>query len=184
MSKTSTSKWISVIATLVMTHSHAADRVKRPMQVHRVKEVGLEIWTEAEPRWDTHLEGKSGQYTFVAETPDLTYPVAGFMWSSALSEKFPAAAFKEAARGAIDGSARRYGVTLVGQLKEARYGDLSGYEVTIAGSIQQTPVDVLIFVGQQPGKPLVVMQAATQRGKIDHISEQVRRSWTHVKYLQ
>ena len=165
-----------------------AERAKRPMQVHLVKEIGLEIWTEAEPRWETHLESKNGQSTFVAETPDLTYPVAGFMWSSSPDVGFSAADFKEAALGAIHGSARGYGVAPdaipVTKLKEVSYGDLSGYEATFAGSIQQTPVDVRIFVGHRPGRPLVIMQATTQRGKLDHISEQVRRSWTHVKYLK
>lgn len=180
--------FFALFSLFFSTQSLSAERAKRPMQVHLVKEIGLEIWTEAEPKWETHLESKNGQSTFVAETPDLTYPVAGFMWSSSPSARFSAADFKEAALGAIHGSARGYGVapnTLpAGQPKEVSYGDLSGYEVTFAGSIQQTPVDVRIFVGHQPGRPLVVMQATTQRGKIDHISEQVRRSWTHVRYLK
>lgn len=183
------SAWAICIALLLISSNvPALDRVKRQMYVNRVSQIGLEVWTEEQPRWQTYLESKAGQYTFAAETPDLTYPPAGFTWSSAPTGVVEESDFKTAALGAIHGSARGYGVNPnaipASQLRSATYGELSGYEVSFAGSIQQTPVDVKVFVGHQPGKPLVVMQACTQRGHLPHISEQIRRSWTHVRYLK
>jgi hypothetical protein len=45
-------------------------------------------------------------------------------------------------------------------------------------------VDVLIFFGHQPGKSAVLAHAYTLHGKLDHISENIRRSWTNLRYLK
>ena len=161
------------------------ERLKRPMSIHKVDELALEIWTEAEPEWDSRLEWKNGQATFIAETPALTYPPAGMTWVSRAGFDFSEQELKDGARGAVLQVARNYGAPVdTIELKATHYGDLSGYEATFSANARATPVDVRVFCGQQPGKAAVVMQAYTLKGKLDHISEQIRRSWTNVRYLK
>lgn len=162
----------------------AQSALKRPMQVHRVDELALEIWTEAQPEWDARVEWQNGQPIFVAETPALTYPPAGMSWVSLSRLRFDKHALEEIARGAIHQAARNYKVrTDVIALKAARYGDLIGYEAEFSADPHGTPVDVRVFCGLKPGRPAVVMQAFTLRGKLAHVSEQIRRSWTNLRYL-
>jgi hypothetical protein len=162
------------------------DHLKRPMHIHKVKELALEIWTEAEPEWESRLEWNNGQATFVAETPALTYPPAGMTWVSRAGFNFSEQELEEGARGAVHQAARNYGVQAGSaiELKAAHYGDLAGYEAEFSANAKGTPVDVRVFCGRQPGKAAVVMQAFTLKGKLGHISEQIRRSWTNLRYLK
>lgn len=164
-----------------------APRERRPMMIHKVQELGLEIWTEANPRWRTQLGAESGKEPiFVAETPDQTYPPAGMMWAVP-GIRFTAAEFKEGARDAMRQAAANYGISDAAAekltLRATQYGELSGYESEFAANPQGVAMEVRVFFGHQPGRPAVAMQAYTLGGKLDAISEQIRRSWTNVRYL-
>jgi len=155
------------------------------MRIHKVIELGLEIWTEATPEWDTRLERIDEQSRFVAETPALTYPPAGMTWVSKPHSLFAENEVESAARGAIDRIAHGYGVpeSSAIELKMAHYGDLTGFQADFSAPRRTTPVDVRIFLGHKPGRAAVVMQASTLQGKLRHIDEHIRRSWTNVRYL-
>jgi hypothetical protein len=154
------------------------------MLIHKVDELALEIWTEVRPEWETRMEWRQGQPIFVAETPALTYPPAGMTWVSKLQFKFDQRELEDVARGAIHQAAHNYGVSNDAiELSAAHYGDLAGYETEFSADANGEAVDVRVFCGHRPGKAAVVMQAFTLRGKLPHISEQIRRSWTNVRYL-
>lgn len=161
------------------------ERVPRPMRIHRVEELGIEIWTEADPRWETTLTMRRGQRVFSAETPALTYPPAGMTWVSDPEVRFTAEELEEAARGAIHQAARNYGIRNPTQLVlvPARYGEMSGHESRFSAQADGTQVDVLIFFGHEPGRPAVLVHAYTLAGKLEHLREHIRRSWTHLRYI-
>jgi hypothetical protein len=169
-----------------ITMAHADTPIGRQMVIHKVQELGLEIWTEVEPAWETRLDKSAGAPTFIAETPANTYPPAGMTWTVP-GQQFTAREFPVAARGAVYQAAINYGLPAAQAkalpLKTARYGDLSGYESTFSASAGGEPVDVKVFFGHRPGKPAVAMQVFTQKDKLPHISENIRRSWTHLRYL-
>jgi hypothetical protein len=187
-----THHWSGLIATTTLfligliSTAEAGDRAGRPMVIHRVPALGLEIWTEQDPQWETQLTETKGAATFIAETPALTYPPAYMSWTSLPQIKFDAADIEAAARGTIHQVAANYGVRGPVQLpiERKQYGDLSGYESIFAASSQQVPVEVRVFCGHSPGRPAVVMQVATLKDKLGHLSEQTRRSWSNVRYLQ
>ena len=52
-------------------------RAKRPMKIHRVEAVGLEIWTEYAPAWVTDVKYRGAKATFVAQSPRHYPPVSG-----------------------------------------------------------------------------------------------------------
>ncbi len=163
------------------------DIVKRPMIIHKLPEVGLEIWTEANPQWEVAVTRSGNRNTFSTETPGSTYPPAGMTFTLS-GFKFSEAEFPRAARSAVDQAARNYGVPngqLAGiALKPASYGAFSGYEAEFSAVADTVPVDIRVFFGHQPGMPAVAMQVFTLKGKLPHLSEQIRRSWSNVKYLQ
>lgn len=180
----------SILAALLpctawMLASAQGAQLKRPMRIHKVQELGLEIWTEATPEWDTRLERIDEQSRFVAETPALTYPPAGMTWVSKPHSVFAENEVESAARGAIDRVARGYGVreNSAVKLTATHYGELIGFQAEFSASRRTIPVDVRIFLGHKPGRAAVVMQASTLQGKLRHIDEHIRRSWTNVRYL-
>ena len=164
----------------------STDALKRPMVIHKVTALGLEIWTEANPEWEARLEFRNSQPVFIAETPALSTPPAGMSWAANPGIEFSAGEMSDGARGAMQQAAWNYGSQDWNrlELRPASYGDLAGYETFFPGVAYGMPVDVRMFCGHQPGKRAVVMHAFTLRGKLGQISEHVRRSWTHVRYLR
>ena len=162
------------------------DPLKRSMRIHRVGELGLEIWTEAKPEWDTRLEQIDAQWRFLAETPGLVSPPVGMTWVSKPGSLFAEGEIEAAARGAIHRVASSHGISdLSGiEISAAQYGDLKGFQAAFASPLKATPVDVLMFLGHAAGRPAVVMQACTLMGKLRHIDGYIRRSWTNVRYIK
>ena len=72
----------AILAAGATATATEAEKLGRPMQVTQVKEVGLEIWTELEPTWETRLETPPGMRpSFAVETPASTYPPAGMSFA-------------------------------------------------------------------------------------------------------
>jgi hypothetical protein len=164
-----------------------ADRVLRPMIIHRVAELGLEIWTEKDPEWEARLVTREGMRpTFVAESPFNSYPPAGMSWACP-GIKFTEAEFERSARSAVSQAASNY--SLAADVIErivmtpATYGELRGFQADFSAFVQGLPVDVRVFFGHVPGKPAVAMQVFAQAGKLASLNEQIRRSWGNVRYL-
>lgn len=161
----------------------AASRAGRPMIIHRVSAMNLEIWTEHDPEWETSLKQGPYSLTFAAETPALTYPPTHMSWTIAPTLKFESDEIESAAHGVLHQIAMRYRTHPPEQISHSQYGDLVGYEATFQAEAQNIPVDVRVFCGHREGQPMVVMQVVTLQGKLTHVAEHIRRSWTHLRYL-
>lgn len=174
-----------LIAFFAMTACIAAasTRAGRPMIIHRLPELNLEIWTEQDPEWETHLSDAEDAFTFVAETPALTYPPAYMSWTVMPHLKLREFELEAAARGVLHQVANNYRTEPPEEIRQRSFGDLTGYEATLHAESDKMPIDVLIFCGHREGRPAVVMQAVTLRDKLPHLSEHIRRSWTNVRYL-
>ncbi len=153
------------------------------MVIHRLPELNLEVWTEQDPQWETHLSDVTEAYTFVAETPALTYPPAYMSWTVMPDLAITPQELEAAARGVLHQVAANYRTRPPKKISQRTYGELTGYEATLQAESDQMPIDVLIFCGHREGHPPVVMQAVTLRDKLPHLSEHIRRSWTNVRYL-
>ncbi|HEY5760801.1 MAG TPA: hypothetical protein VIU34_33470 [Steroidobacter sp.] len=174
---------IAGMCLISSTQTTAGTRAGRPMIIHRLAEMNLEIWTEHDPEWETRMNRSTHALTFTAETPALTYPPTHMSWTISRKLKFEPHELKDAARGVMYQMALRYDTLPPKQITEAQYGDLQGYEATFQAEPQKIPIEVKVFCGHREGKPMVVMQVVTLKGKLTHIAEHVRRSWTHLRYL-
>lgn len=163
----------------------AAERTGRPMIIHRLPTLGLEIWTEQDPEWETHLSQRSGAATFVAETPALTYPPAHMSWTTLPQLRFDARDLQAGAQGALHQVAANHHVRSPKQIPitHQQYGDLTGYETTFEALSENIPIEVRAFCGHRPGKQPVLMQVTTLKNKSAHLTEHIRRSWNNVRYL-
>ncbi len=161
-----------------------AERAKRPMTIHQVDELGLEIWTERNPEWPTQQVNQGKQPMFIAQSPLNSYPSAVMMWMSFPKMRVTAGDLETIAGTAIRTAADNYHVPADQALSvnTARYGALTGYEATFDGQADGEVVSVKMFVGHQLGKGLVSMQVYTGSGKLAHLNEHIRRSWQNIKY--
>ena len=177
----------SLVILALISQSVSADRAKRPMKIHQLPEMGLEVWTEFDPLWITELEYQGKKPIFTAQTPPMVYPPAAMSVVSFPGMQVTSDEMKEVASTAIATGARNYRVPeqQISTLKAtpASYGELTGYEATFTGKAQGDEVDVKVFVGNKPGKGPVMLQIYTFKDKLPHLSEQIRRSWDNVKYL-
>lgn len=186
-----THHWTGLVATttifflaLALT-ANAAQRTGRPMIIHRLPELGLEIWTEQDPEWDTHLSTRSGAATFIAETPALTYPPAQMSWTTLPQLRFDPRELKAGAEGALHQLAANHQLQSPTQIPitSQQYGDLIGYETVFEARSQNIPIEVRAFCGHSPGRQPVLMQLTTLKNKSGHLAEHIRRSWNNVRYL-
>lgn len=174
---------IATLCAIASTTVTAKPRAGRPMIIHRLPELNLEIWTEQDPQWETHLHETRAAATFVAEAPALSYPPAHMSWTTLPQLTFQEGDMEAATRGVLYQMAVNYGVKPPQLLEQRQYGDLTGYEATFQAESDDVPIDVHIFCGHRDGKPAVVMQVVTLKDRLPHLSEHIRRSWTRLRYL-
>lgn len=174
---------IATLCAIAATTVIAKPRAGRPMIIHRLPELNLEIWTEQDPAWETHLHETTASATFVAEAPALTYPPAHVSWTTLPQLTVQDVDMEDATRGVLHQMALNYGVKPPKLIIQRQYGDLKGYEATFHAESDNLPIDVHVFCGHREGKPAVVMQVVTLKDRLPHLSEHIRRSWTHLRYL-
>lgn len=157
----------------------------RSMAINRLPVLGLEIWTEAVPAWHTSTEQYKGRPVFTARTPLYYYPPASMSWTTLRFDLGSGEALSSLFSTALEEAKKNYQVAASTQVKpvSAQYGPLIGLEGRFSGKNDDENVDVLFFVGQQPGKPAVVMQTLTLPGKLPHVRYQIERSWQYLKYI-
>lgn len=174
-----------ITAILLSLSAGAANRAGRPMIIHRLPALGLEIWTEQDPEWETHQSNRASAAIFTAETPALTYPPAQMSWTTLPQLRFDPLDLPAGAAGALHQLAAKHRAREPKQIAITRqqYGDLIGYETTFAARSENVPVEVRAFCGHRPGKQPVLMQVTTLKGKSAHLAEHIRRSWSNVRYL-
>lgn len=174
-----------------LASAHAKDDSSQPgapreMHIHKVPELGLQIWVENQPPWRTEL--KRGPHpTFIAQAPDAHHPPAVMSYSSWPSERVADSVFATMAKTAITRASQNFGLSVAQSraldVRPARYGVLAGHVADFAGNMNGTAMDVRIFIGQSPGRFPVVLTLHTLRDKIQHLDEHVRRAWTKLSYL-
>jgi len=174
-----------ILALLTSLSATGTQRAGRPMVIHRLPALGLEIWTEQDPEWETQLSERSGKATFTAETPALTYPPAHMSWTTQPQLRFEANELRAGATGALHQVAANHRIEAPTQIPItlAHYGDLTGFETAFEARSKNIPIEVRAFCGHRLGKPPVLMQVTTLKNKGEHLAEHVRRSWNNVRYL-
>ncbi|MCW5233082.1 hypothetical protein [Verminephrobacter eiseniae] len=163
-------------------------RALREMQIHRVAQLGLEIWVENQPAWETRLSTTPhGHPCFEAQSPDSYFPPAVLTYASWPKERVPQEQLLPIATTAIRQASQNFGWN-PGQSRglhpvAASHGVLQGFEADFPGQADGQPLDVKVFVGQTPGRFPVVAWVYTQRKRMEQLREVLRRSWGKLKYL-
>jgi hypothetical protein len=162
-------------------------RALREMSIHKVKELGLQIWIENQPAWDASLTTNGGQATFSAVSPSNYHPPSAMLFQSFQQEKVATAQFQNMAKQALRRASANWGLLPAEMraipLMVQKYGVLDGYEANFVGKSDEVLMDVKIFVGQAEGRFPVILWIYTQQGKMDNLVEVIRRSWGKLTYL-
>ncbi|MEW8624449.1 MAG: hypothetical protein AB2551_01685 [Candidatus Thiodiazotropha sp.] len=165
----------------------SADQSKRPMNVHQLEELGIEVWTEFDPLWITELKYHGKKPVFTAQTPPNVYPPAAMSIVTFRGMALMSDELKDVATTAIRSGAKNYKVSDndIQRMEPylTNYGNLVGYESNYRGMADGNEVDVKVFVGHKQGEGPIMMQIYTLKDKLPHIKEQIRRSWTNITYL-
>ncbi|MEM8499617.1 MAG: hypothetical protein AAF542_16460 [Pseudomonadota bacterium] len=179
---------LAIVAVAAVLPLQSSDREQRPMNVVQIPSMGLEIWTERTPEWITEIVYRGSKPVFTAQTPVKTYPPAVMSFV-----RFPGMAIKpgsleDVASEAFSSAWENYAVPTEARQNEeifpASYGEMVGFESSFPGFARGDPVDIKAFVGRVEGQGTIMMQVYTLRGKLPHISESIRRSWTNIRYLK
>lgn len=165
----------------------SGDRSLREMQIHHIKEMGLEIWIENQPPWTTGVQKQNGRSLFTAQSPDRYHPPSAMTFSGWNDKVVSEGELPGVARSAIVHGAQNFGVS-AGEARAlavlpANHGVLQGLEARFSGEAQDLLMDVQIFVGQAPGKFPVALTVYTLKDKMVHLEDVIRRSWSNVQYL-
>ncbi len=173
---------------LVAIPAFASDRHPRPMLIHKLPELGLQIWTEMTPEWLVETTSHKNRSVFTAQTPVASYPPAAFTFSSFAEMRIDDTELRDIAVDVMSAALKNYHsedfVIATEALTPATYGVLTGYELKFRGNANGELVEVAVFLGQSPNEFPVLLQAYTLAGKLDAIAENMRRSWTSVRYLK
>lgn len=183
---------ISILLSLQLSMSSFAeapgDRHLRPMSKTEVPEIGLIIWTELEPQWIIDRSSMNGRIVLTAQTPIATSPPAAFTFTSFKELVIASEELKSVAQKVAISAKSNYRSTQKDEhfmnMYVKSYGALTGYEVTFDGLANGEEVSVKVFLGQSDNMPPVLLQAYTLRGKLQAISENIRRSWSNVAYIE
>jgi hypothetical protein len=157
------------------------------MVKHIEREMGLEIWTEHNPLWYFERRYIGRNPVFLAQSPPKVYPPASMSVISYANQSNNDADFKEVALHAFNEGFTHYGVPEIERvdiyLQPKQYGELKGFEINFNATVHGLLADVKIFIGRKEDKGPVLLQLYTLEGKMSHLSEQIRRSWTNIRYL-
>ena len=172
---------------LSIGNNEATERHERLMSVHEFDELGLEIWLELNPEWIYKIERGKRKPILLINTPPNVYPplsisIISFENMQVLPHEF-SIVFDSLVETALMqyGLKHEYDKTIV--KRETNYGELNGLEVEFQADIHGDLSDVTVFLGKSDGKGPVLLQAYTLAGKRSHITEQLRRSWGNINYL-
>lgn len=179
-------KKVAIVLSLFFAcNVSAGERLKRPMEVVKNEHLGLEVWVEHEPAWQWQVVQHRGKPQLVVQSPEDYYPPVTLTYMTFPEIPMESKTLAQLAQTALQTAAGNYQATAPQAVKPvaAQYGAFSGYEAIFTGWANNEQVDVKVFVGGQPGRSLVLMQAYTLAGKLSHISEPLRRAWGNVKYL-
>ena len=157
------------------------------MVKHVEREMGLERWTEHHPLWYVERRYIGSKPVFLAQSPPKVYPPASMSVISYANQLSNDADFKTVAINAFHDGFSHYSVPEIERVdiypQPKQYGELEGFEVNFNATVHGLRADVKIFIGSKEDKGPVLLQLYTLEGKMSHLSEQIRRSWTNIRHL-
>lgn len=164
------------------------NRALREVAKHQVQDLGLEIWVENQPSWETAVVPNKDKSMFSAQSPRNYHPPSAMTFMSWPKQTVKPELLETVAVTAIRSGARNFGLHKAAargvKIVPKQYGVLAGYEGNFVGQAQGMQMDVKVFVGQKTGKFPVVLTIYTLKGKMGHLNEVIRRSWTNISYLK
>jgi hypothetical protein len=152
-----------------------------------VQVVGLRIPREQTPQpWQTEIVPPTNPpdtHRFILHAPETMVAPLAIVVQSFKNEAVSQSDIGEFASGLIHSLAPRMGARSRPAVGPVRYGLLEGAKSLFGTSQAGTALDVLMFVGQAPGKWPVLLQAQMAAGTFSSLAPAIDRCWTGIEYL-
>lgn len=152
-----------------------------------VQVVGLRIPRELTPQpWQTKIVPPTDPrdtHRFILHAPETMVTPLAIVVQSFKNEAVSQSDIGEFGSGLIHSLAPRMGARSRPAVGLARFGLLEGAKSLFGTSQAGTALDVLMFVGQAPGKWPVLLQAQMAAGTFSSLAPAIDRCWTGIEYL-
>jgi len=163
--------FFSLISFTLVTN--ADNQPNRPFNIHKLEEVGLEVWVPANPKWELGIDERTTSNAVILKTPPLYYPTTAieivFNEKITISESdlldVATAALKEIRR-AVKVEAKDTGQ----KLTRVKFGDIDAYQDQFGVTFEGKSYSMQTFMGVFPSGQTVTMLVTTPVGQINHIS--------------
>ncbi len=160
---------------------------QRTMRSYKELDMGIQIWTEHEPAWIVEKKYLGRRPVFLTQSPPNAYPPASMSIISYANMTGGSEAFEEYTEIALKQGLRNFGIAPESAVNiervPAAYGDLSGIELNFGATIYGAAADVKLFIGHGKSRGPVMLQLYTLPGKMSHLGDHIKRSWSNIRYL-
>lgn len=149
---------------------------------------GFQIGVDTDPAWEWYALPEVNQSVFVIESPAFYYPpaVMNVRYNRYHPPQDPDT-FKQTAYFALVNIQKKYGAKTHFKFRDisaAVYGELKGYEQTSMVELDGEEFSNKTFVGLNRENKLIVLNAVTIPGKIDHLQPAISRMWGTIRFLK
>jgi len=165
---------------------YASELAPRKMLFYENQELNIRFRHYEDPDWDWSIDRSRRYKTLIIESPDKFYPVTLFEITPFGDSNVKQEALQAVAKSAMQRarSVYRLAPEVSDEQMEAKtWGTLSGYQISFDANVQKEDMSVLYFVGTDVDGRIVSMTATTQKGKLGHIKEHIRRTFNWIQYL-
>jgi hypothetical protein len=148
---------------------------------------GFQIGVDSAPAWTWYGVSERHYEVFVMESPEQYYPPA--VINVRFNKHHPRLSpdsFKKAAYFLLLNMQKKLGAKETFRSRDlvsATYGELKGFEQTSTIYLNNEPFSNKIFAGLNAQNKLIVLNAVTLPGKVDHLQVALERMWGSIHFL-
>jgi hypothetical protein len=167
--------------------SHAADLIQsRALQNLWVRS-GFQIGVDSAPAWTWYGVSERHYEVFVIESPEQYYPpaVINIRFNKYHPPQSPDK-FKKSAYYILLNMQKKLGAKEAFRSRDlvpVTYGELKGFEQTSIIYLNNEPFSNKVFVGLNAQSKLIVLNALTLPGKVNHLQITLDRMWGSINFL-
>jgi len=153
--------------------ANADNQPNRPFQIHKLEEVGLEVWVPGNPKWVLAIDDRATSNALVLSTPPLYYPVTAIEIILNKNVTVSNADLLTVATSSLEEVRRSANVKPRGQdqeLTKVTFGNIEAYQDQFNVDFEGKSYSMQTFMGVFPTGQSVTMLVTTPEGQINDIS--------------
>lgn len=164
----------------------SADKLQ-PRSMDQYQKIGIRFEVYSQPLWEPTVDSSNRYSSVIINSPENHFPIVQYNITPFPDMRVNNREIHAVALSAMKTAKTRFGrkpIIVEERFVKKTRGIFSGYETTFDAHIEGIDISVLYFVGKHDiDNRLISMSAQTQKGRLPHIREHVRRTFDWVDYL-